>query len=362
MVMNISAFYVKTFGADGSNFCAYDGFRVGHTIANTKVAGFFNPKARDLNAGDLIMCSCLDGNAMYVVAAKPSFDGNGTPINSLIIEDYSVVATMKQKVECECATTTNITLSGLQVIDGYTTLAGDRVLVKNQSLLQFNGIYLASATSWDRATDANLYSEFVYSSVYVESGGLNSNTGWIFTNADGGTIDVTPINVVKLSGSGATSNVGDYKKSAILTNHSGWLLCDGLAASRTVYASLFLVLGTAFGIGDGTTTFNLPDYRGRVGGSIGTGTGLTARTLGQKVGTETTILAIANLPAHTHGLLGDSASGIGSGESADRVLVNTDGQVRGVFVKNTEATGSGTAFSIMQPTLFGENTFIYAGS
>lgn len=251
MVMNISAFYVKTFGADGSNFCAYDGFRVGHTIANTKVAGFFNPKARDLNAGDLIMCSCLDGNAMYVVAAKPSFDGNGTPINSLIIEDYSIVA---------------------------------------------------------------------------------------------------------------TSNVGDYKKSAILTNHSGWLLCDGLAASRTVYASLFLVLGTAFGIGDGTTTFNLPDYRGRVGGSIGTGTGLTARTLGQKVGTETTILAIANLPAHTHGLLGDSASGLGSGESADRVLVNTDGQVRGVFVKNTEATGSGTAFSIMQPTLFGENTFIYAGS
>lgn len=47
------------------------------------------------------------------------------------------------------------------------------------------------------------------------------------------------------------------------TAPSGWLMCDGAAVSRTVYASLFSALGTAYGSGDGSTTFNLPDYRGR---------------------------------------------------------------------------------------------------
>lgn len=47
------------------------------------------------------------------------------------------------------------------------------------------------------------------------------------------------------------------------TAPSGWLMCDGAAVSRTTYASLFAALGTAYGTGDGSTTFNLPDYRGR---------------------------------------------------------------------------------------------------
>lgn len=47
------------------------------------------------------------------------------------------------------------------------------------------------------------------------------------------------------------------------TAPSGWLMCDGAAVSRTVYADLFSSLGTAYGVGDGSTTFNLPDYRGR---------------------------------------------------------------------------------------------------
>lgn len=52
---------------------------------------------------------------------------------------------------------------------------------------------------------------------------------------------------------------------------SGWLMCDGSAVSRTTYAALFAAIGTAFGAGDGTTTFNLPDTRAR--GLIGVGTG-----------------------------------------------------------------------------------------
>ncbi|MBQ3116885.1 MAG: tail fiber protein [Alphaproteobacteria bacterium] len=57
--------------------------------------------------------------------------------------------------------------------------------------------------------------------------------------------------------------IGDIKTSVQSTNHSGWLLCNGQAVSRTVYAELFALIGTKFGAGNGTTTFNVPDYRGK---------------------------------------------------------------------------------------------------
>lgn len=81
------------------------------------------------------------------------------------------------------------------------------------------------------------------------------------------------------------------------TAPAGWLICDGSAVSRTTYANLFSVLGTAYGAGNGTTTFNLPGKAGRMSMGAGTGAGLTARTRGQKLGTES---ETAPLPAHTH--------------------------------------------------------------
>lgn len=77
------------------------------------------------------------------------------------------------------------------------------------------------------------------------------------------------------------------------TPPAGWLLCDGSAVSRTTYATLFAAIGTTWGAGDGSTTFNLPDLRGRAPIGAGTGSGLTARTLGGKLGSE-------NIQAHTH--------------------------------------------------------------
>lgn len=81
---------------------------------------------------------------------------------------------------------------------------------------------------------------------------------------------------------------------------SGWLICDGSAVSRTVYADLFKVIGTTYGAGDGNTTFSLPDMRGRTPVGVGQGVGLTARTLGGTVGQENSSLIEANLPAHAH--------------------------------------------------------------
>lgn len=64
-------------------------------------------------------------------------------------------------------------------------------------------------------------------------------------------------------GTGGVSS-GDVKMSASATAPDGWLICDGSAVSRTTYAALFGRISTAYGVGDGSTTFNLPDLRGRV--------------------------------------------------------------------------------------------------
>jgi microcystin-dependent protein len=57
---------------------------------------------------------------------------------------------------------------------------------------------------------------------------------------------------------------GTIRLSGTASPETGWLLCNGAEVSRTTYATLFGKLGTAFGTGDGSTTFNLPDLRGRV--------------------------------------------------------------------------------------------------
>lgn len=61
----------------------------------------------------------------------------------------------------------------------------------------------------------------------------------------------------------ATSYIGDIKASAQTANHGHWLLCNGQAVSRATYADLYALIGTNFGDGDGSTTFNVPDYRGK---------------------------------------------------------------------------------------------------
>lgn len=76
---------------------------------------------------------------------------------------------------------------------------------------------------------------------------------------------------------------------------SGWLLCDGSAVSRTTYAALFAVIGTTYGAGDASTTFNLPDLQGKF--ALGAGGGFA---LGATGGEEDHLLTVDELPAHDH--------------------------------------------------------------
>jgi microcystin-dependent protein len=80
-----------------------------------------------------------------------------------------------------------------------------------------------------------------------------------------------------------------------------WAFCNGQILSIAQNTALFSLLGTTYG-GNGTVTFALPDLRGRAAISAGQGPGLSNRTLGETVGTETVTLTTANLPVHTHAI------------------------------------------------------------
>lgn len=102
-------------------------------------------------------------------------------------------------------------------------------------------------------------------------------------NADGtGKASIlNPVGVIQMYGAAAAP--------------SGWLLCNGAAVSRTTYAALFAVVGTTFGVGDGSTTFNVPDLQGRF--PVGLGTHGDVNALGDNEGEAT----VGNrTPAHTH--------------------------------------------------------------
>jgi microcystin-dependent protein len=154
-----------------------------------------------------------------------------------------------------------------------------------------------------------------------------------------------------------TSDVGDIKYSINTDDHHNWLICDGRSLSRSNYPELFALIGTTYGNNDGST-FKIPDARGRVLGGIGSGAGLTARSAGTLLGSETHTLSVGQLPSHTHtytiqdGAQNISAAGGGALTAADEVTATA----------TSGSTGSGQSFNIMQPTAFLGNIFIYAKS
>jgi len=138
---------------------------------------------------------------------------------------------------------------------------------------------------------------------------------------------------------------------------TGFLLCDGSAISRSTYSDLFSAISTTYGTGDGSSTFNIPDLRGRVvagqddmGGSSAnrltdqTG-GLNGDTLGDTGGSETHTLSTAQLPAHTHTVAAQQQVG---GDSTNR---GGSGQLGAAATITSSSTGSGSAHNNVQPTI-----------
>jgi microcystin-dependent protein len=145
------------------------------------------------------------------------------------------------------------------------------------------------------------------------------------------------------------------------TAPAGWLLCDGAAVSRTTYAALFAAIGTTYGVGDGATTFNVPNPAGRV---LCAASG--SHALGSITGAETHTLAVTEMPAHGHtvtdpghshnilaGTSGtggiDSTAQNGTNLAASAPGTQGPANATGITIQNN---GSGGAHNNMQPTIF----------
>lgn len=91
----------------------------------------------------------------------------------------SISAGIDAKASCRVATTANITLSGTQTIDAISVIAGDRVLVKNQSTASQNGIYVCAAGAWSRSTDCDTGAEYTTAAfTFIEEGSINATSQW----------------------------------------------------------------------------------------------------------------------------------------------------------------------------------------
>ena len=126
---------------------------------------------------------------------------------------------------------------------------------------------------------------------------------------------------------------------------TGWLICDGSAVSRTTYAELFKVIGTSYGAGDGSTTFNLPNKKGRVSAGYDS-TNSKFNAIGKKLGEETHTLTLAELPQNIYLPYGKEGTTGKAAISSSVIYTNSDYQGQAMFT----CGGNGASHNNIQPT------------
>ena len=180
----------------------------------------------------------------------------------------------KQSVRA-ASVATIATLSGPMTLDGVALVAGDRVLVKDQTTVAQNGIYVVAAGAWARSADADVWGELVSAYVFVESGTVNADMGYLATVDPGGTLGNTAVTFVQFTGagqilagagltkSGNTLDVGAGTGLAVAADTVGLtgqalavhnLSTNGLVArtaAATVAARSIAVSGTGLAVANG---------------------------------------------------------------------------------------------------------------
>ena len=148
-------------------------------------------------------------------------------------------------------------------------------------------------------------------------------------------------------GGGDTLPIGIILPFSDDTIPEGYMLCDGSAISRTTYATLFSVIGTTYGVGDGSTTFNLPNLKGRV--TVGyDSTDSNFDTLGETGGEKAHTLTVNEMPSHSHDLT-YVKSAITPLDTAGISGYNQNNTGTGTKTNAVENTGGGEAHNNLQP-------------
>lgn len=265
-----------------------DGVAGAPTISNTgvlSVTGTANQITASAGTGALtlslpqnIHSGATPTFAQVTVGADPT-----TPLG-VATKQYvdNAIDGLDTKAAVACATTGNITLSGLQAIDGYTTLAGDRVLVKNQTTPSQNGPYIASAGAWTRSADGNTWAELVGAYLFVVNGTINGNTAWVCTVGAGGTLGTTSVTFAQWYG------VGTYTAGSGLTINGTQFSIPALAVTNAMLANSSVTIGsTAVALGAtvtslaGLTSVAATTFTGALTGNASTATALAGGAVNQ---------------------------------------------------------------------------------
>lgn len=188
------------------------------------------------------------------------------------VDNVAVGLDVKQSVRA--ATTANITLSAAQTIDGISVVAGDRVLVKNQTTASQNGVYIVASGAWTRSNDTDAWAELVSAFLFVESGTTQADTGWVCTVDPGGTLGTTNVTFAQFSGSGS------YIAGNGLTLTGNTFAVGGTTNRITVSADAVDIASTYVGQNTITTlgTITTGTWNGSTVGVAYGGTGATTLT------------------------------------------------------------------------------------
>lgn len=188
------------------------------------------------------------------------------------------------------------------------------------------------------------------------------------TSTELGYLDGVTSNVQSQLNSIVTTPPGVISAFAGTSTPSGWFLCYGQAVSRSTYANLFSAIGTTYGTGDGSTTFNLPDLRGRVVAGVDNMGGVAAERLtsdrpdgvdgglGDSGGVQSHALDLDEMPLHTHSADSIRARTGGNNDQSGTAFATTNRgptyqYTTGLLDQNTGSAGLNTEHVNVQPTL-----------